>query len=106
MPGVSAAEGERALWDELERLCGEPVGGEELQKVRNKFEANMLYGEMNVMNKALNLAYYAMLGDLPLVNSELEAYRGVDAGEIMETARRLFRREASATLVIYGSNGK
>ena len=106
MPGVSAAEGERALWDELERLCGEPVGGEELQKVRNKFEANMLYGEMNVMNKALNLAYYAMLGDLSLVNSELETYRGVDAGEIMETARRLFRREASATLVIYGSNGK
>ena len=39
--------------------------------------------------KALNLAYYALLGELPLVNSELEIYRGVGAGQIMETARRV-----------------
>ena len=81
MPGVELREGEEALWNELERLCSEPVGDDELQKVRNKFEANMLYGEMNVMNKALNLAYYALLGELPLVNSELEIYRGVEAGQ-------------------------
>ena len=106
MPGVELREGEEALWNELERLCREPVGDDELQKVRNKFEANMLYGEMNVMNKALNLAYYALLGELPLVNSELEIYRGVEAGQIMETARRLFRRDRSSTLVIYGKHGE
>ena len=106
MPGVELREGEEALWNELERLCSEPVGDDELQKVRNKFEANMLYGEMNVMNKALNLAYYALLGELPLVNSELEIYRGVEAGQIMETARRLFRRDRSSTLVIYGKHGE
>lgn len=106
MPGVELRKGEEALWGELERLCSEPVGDDELQKVRNKFEANMLYGEMNVMNKALNLAYYALLGELPLVNSELEIYRGVEAGQIMETARRLFRRDRSSTLVIYGKHGE
>jgi predicted Zn-dependent peptidase len=106
MPGVEVSEGEEALWGELERLCREPVADDELQKVRNKFEANMLYGEMNVMNKALNLAYYAMLGELELVNAELDHYRAVDAARIGETARRLFRREGSSTLVIYGNHGK
>ena len=102
MPGVEIASGEEAMWGELERLANEPVSAEELEKIRNKFEANMLYGELNVMNKALNLGYYAMLGDLELVNSELDAYRSVGASDIMETAGRLFRRENSSTLVIRG----
>lgn len=106
MPGVDARTGEEAFWDEMMLLCNEPAADEELQKVRNKFEANMLYGELNVMNKALNLSYYSMLGNLALINGELEMYRQVDAARVRETACRLFRRDESSTLVIYGKDEK
>ena len=45
----------------------------EIEKVKNKFEANTLFGELNVMNKAMNLGFYEMLGDLALVNREVAA---------------------------------
>lgn len=106
MPGVDVHTGEEAFWNEMMLLCNEPATDEELQKVRNKFEANMLYGELNVMNKALNLSYYSMLGNLALINGELEMYRQVDAARVRETACRLFRRDESSTLVIYGKDEK
>lgn len=106
MPGVDVHTGEEAFWNEMMLLCNEPATDEELQKVRNKFEANMLYGELNVMNKALNLSYYSMLGNLALINGELKMYRQVDAARVRETACRLFRRDESSTLVIYGKDEK
>lgn len=106
LPGVGSLEGEDALWEEIGKLRSVPVGGEELEKVKNKFEANTLYGELNVMNKALNLSYYSMLGDLPLINRETEIYRAVEPGDIMKTARAMFLKERSSTLVIYGKDEK
>lgn len=106
LPGVESREGEAAFWEELEKLRSEAVGAGELEKVKNKFEANTLYGELNVMNKALNLSYYSMLGDLSLINRETDIYRSVGAADIMETARTMFRKETSSTLIIYGKDEK
>ena len=104
MPGVGTAGGEEALWQEIRRLAEVPAAPGELEKVRNKFEANMLYGELNVMNKALNLGYYAMLGDLSLLNGEAAIYRAIGAEELRQTAERLLCPEKSSTLIIYGDH--
>ncbi len=99
LPETSVEAGEEALWDELRRLCDEPVGEYELEKVKNKFEAETIFGELNVMNKAMNLGFYEMLGDLPLVNREVEIYRGFSAERLREEARATFLPERSSTLV-------
>ncbi len=100
----SVAEGETALWEELEKLKSEPVSEYELQKVKNKFEANTLFGELNVMNKALNLCYYSMLGDTALVNRELDIYRSITKEQISAEATKMFRPEESVTILILNSN--
>ncbi len=100
-PGTELARGEEAMWGELHRLQTEPAGEYELEKVKNKFEAGTLFGELNVMNKAMNLGYYTLLGDLSLLNGEVAVYRSIAPEEIMETARRIFRPERCSTL-IYG----
>ena len=99
LPETSVEAGEKALWDELRRLCGERVGDYELEKVKNKFEAETIFGELNVMSKAMNLGFYEMLGDLPLVNREVEIYRSFNADRLMEEARATFRPERSSTLI-------
>ena len=71
----------------------------EIEKVKNKFEANTLFGELNVMNKAMNLGYYEMLGDPGLVNREVELYRSVTAAELTDFARRTFRAARRSTLI-------
>ena len=106
LSGVSVEKGEAAIHSQLDKLCSEPVGDYELEKVRNKFEANMLYGELNVMNKALNLSYYSMLGKLSLLNSELDIYRAIDSAQIISTAQNIFADHNSSTLIIHGNDEK
>ena len=48
----------RALLREIEILQTEKIDEYELEKIKNKFEANTLFGELNVMNKAMNLGFY------------------------------------------------
>ena len=90
---------ESALLDELERIKTVPADEYELEKVKNKFEATTLFGELNVMNKALNLCFYEMLGDISTVNTELDAYRRVAPADILRISKRIFRPENSSTLI-------
>lgn len=99
MEGVSLEDAEAALWRELEMMKNEPVGDYELEKVKNKFEANNVFGEINVLNKAMSLAYFEMLGDAAMINNEVAEHNSVTAAEIMETSQRVFRPENSSTLL-------
>jgi len=106
LPEVTMAQAEEALWEEFDRLKNESVGDYELEKVKNKFEANTLFGELNVMNKALNLCFYEMLGDISLVNRETAIYRSVTAADIAATAAEIFTPERSSTLLYHAAGGR
>ena len=99
MPTTTDEEAEEALWGELRELMQGNISDYELEKVKNKFEANMLMGEINVMNKAMNLGFYAMTGDLELINKEADIYRSITREEVAEFATKRFTKENSSTLI-------
>ena len=99
MPSTTEVEAEEALWGELRDLIDGNITDYELEKVQNKFEANMLMGEINVMNKAMNLCFYAMTGRLELINEEANIFRSITREEIMDFSRRTFSRDNSSTLI-------
>ena len=99
LPGVTPEQVEQAFRDEIRSLVQIPPADVELQKVKNKFEANTLFGELNVMNKAMNLGFYEMLGDLELIDREVDLYRAVDASAIADFCSRVLRPESSSTLI-------
>ena len=98
-PDTNEAQAEEALWQELRNLMDGDMSDYELEKVKNKFEANTLMGEINVMNKALNLGFYAMTGDLDLINRESKIYRSLSREEVADFARRIFCANNSSTLI-------
>lgn len=99
MPTTTEQEAEKALWGELRELMQGSISDYELEKVKNKFEANMLMGEINVMNKAMNLGFYAMTGDLELINKEADIYRSITREEVAQFATKVFTLENSSTLI-------
>lgn len=101
---VSIEEGEEAVWSLLEQFKGEKLSEQELAKVKNKAESTMVFSEMELLNRAMNLAYAEMIGDASLVNQEVEKIRAVKAEDISAVANKILRRE-NASVLRYKSKG-
>ncbi|MFA6277087.1 MAG: pitrilysin family protein [Pedobacter sp.] len=96
--GVDINAAENAIWEELQKLTTHLVSDDELTKVKNKSESIMVFAEMNLLDKAMNLAYYELLGDAASLNTEINKYLAVTAAQIKEVATTTFVKEKSSTL--------
>ncbi|WP_412469224.1 M16 family metallopeptidase [Pedobacter sp. KLB.chiD] len=96
--GVTIEAAEKAIWDELEKLKTELVSETELTKVKNKVESVLVFSEMNLLDKAMNLAYYELLGDAAILNRETEAFLKVAAEDIKRISNETFNPNSSSTL--------
>ena len=90
--GVSMKDAEEGLDEVVNRLCNELVGVDELEKVKNKVESTMIFSEMDLAGRALNLAIAEYMGDVNLINTELELYRKVTSDDIRNQAMSLFKK--------------
>ena len=73
---------------------------EELTKVKNKAESSLVFSETELLNRATNLAYYKFLGDVTLINTEVEKIKAVSASKIKELAGK-YLVEENATVLHY-----
>ncbi|MGV8095319.1 MAG: M16 family metallopeptidase [Mangrovibacterium sp.] len=95
---ISIDQARQAIWKELDRLRQEPVPEKELEKVKNKVEANHVLAQMNYLNMAQELATWENIERAELINEQLEYYRSVSAEDIRKTACQLFRAENCSQL--------
>ena len=96
--GVPLEEAEAAVRAELEDLRRNPVDERELEKVKNKFEATQVFGNISYLNVATNLAWFELTGRAEDINSETDRYRAVTSDHLHQVADRAFRRENSIVL--------
>ncbi len=98
LPNVSFDAVEAAIDEELEAISGVETSEWEIDKNVNRFESNLLFSNINNDEKASNLAYYEMLGDADMINSEVDKYRSIKSAKIAEVASRLFKKSNCSTL--------
>ncbi len=103
--GKTLEEAEAAVNAEVALIASEPVSAEELQKAKNKLEAAISFEDMSLLNRAANLAFYELLGDANLINEELGAYQKISAGELLQQAAQILRKENSSTLFYRRNEG-
>jgi predicted Zn-dependent peptidase len=101
---VKMEDAEKAIDEQLDILKNEMVEERELDKLKNKLESNNVFGEMSVLNKAMNLAYAELLGDANRVNTEMESYQKVTPADIKRVANTVFTPENSSTLYYHAKN--
>lgn len=98
MNGDSKESAEKAVADELLKMTNTLVNERELQKIKNKVETTLIFSRMTVLNKAMYLGYYEMLGDAGLWNNEARRYQSVTAEDLKSTAEQLFSKNRQNTL--------
>lgn len=96
--GVTLEQAEVAVREELVRLQEELVGEYELEKVKNKFESTQIFGNLNYLNVATNLAWFELNGKAEDLNAESERYRSVTAEQLQQVAQAAFRQENGVVL--------
>jgi predicted Zn-dependent peptidase len=102
--GVSMQEAEKAIEEELDKLKQDGISEKELTKIKNKTEATIAFEDMSVLTRANNLAFYELLGDAALFNSDRDKYFSVTSDDILQYSRKIFNPGNSNTLCYYSQN--
>jgi len=104
--GHTAAEGEKAMDAELERMKTTPVDAQELEKAKNQVISNFILGRRTVQQKADAIGQAAVLGKDPaLVNAELERYLRVTPEDIQRVSRKYFVPVQRTVIVVEPPKG-
>lgn len=102
--GVDIKKAEDAIEAELDKIRHGLVDERELQKVQNKTESVMAFEDMSVMNRAGSLAFYELLGDGEIMNTEFKKYQDVTVHDLKRIANVVLQPSNSNTLWYLAEN--
>lgn len=102
--GISIAEMEAAIWEELSALQDREISTAILEKLKIKNESTVAFGNVSAAHKAANLAYYESIGDAGLINLETDFINRVNASDIRRVANHL--RHDNVNILRLHANGQ
>lgn len=102
--GVKMEDAEKAINEEIEKLKQDGISEKELTKIKNKTEATLAFEDMSVLTRANNLAFYELLGDAALFNSDRDKYFSVTGEDILKYSQKIFNTNNCSTLKYHSEN--
>ncbi len=102
--GVDINVANLAILDCIKEVQKYPVSNQELTKVKNKVESTNAFTHMNVLNKAMKLAYFELLGDANWANEEAEKYNQVSIDDIQRVMKETIVPSNCSTLYYKAKN--
>jgi zinc protease len=99
--GMDAAE--NAINELIEELINGVADEDEMEKVKNKFEASSVFSYTSILNKAVSLAQYELMGNPELINIEVRKYRNTSGEMAREAAGRYLKTINCSTLYYISS---
>lgn len=100
--GISLEKAEEEVNQILQEVMQEGITEDELQKVKNQALSTLAFGEVEVMNRAMNLAFAKLSGDANLVNEEKGIIEGITKQHIDRVAKEILT-ESNSTVLYYKS---
>ena len=96
--GISSQTAEDALDEVLAEFLKKEISDQELQKIKNQGEAMKTYESIQLLNRAMNLAYYAHLGNPDLYWQEFEQKSKIEASQIKTWAKQILQEDQASVL--------
>lgn len=96
--GISAVDAEKALDEVIAEFLTHEISERDLQKIKNQGEAMKTYESVQLLNRAMNLAYFAHLGDPDLYWKEFEEKSSLEGAPIKHWAHRLLQEDQASVL--------
>ncbi|MFN8436290.1 MAG: pitrilysin family protein [Cytophagales bacterium] len=95
---VSFNEAEKGIESVIDEILKEKTSENQLNKVKNQALSTLIFGETELLNRAMALAFAENLGDAALVNSESSKIEAVTLENFNSVAKKILRKENCSTL--------
>ncbi len=89
--GISFEQVDKALWDELKHLKDHEIEHDEMNRLMIKIRTSKEFQEQGLLNRAMNLCHFELLGDAEGINTEHEIYQSIRPAHLQETAIKLLK---------------
>ena len=96
--GASFEAAEAGIDKIIQKLKSGKVDDTKIESVKNQAESSIAFGEVEVLNRAMGLAYSAFLGNPDLINQDLEKVRAVTKSNILDQAQDILQDNNSSTI--------
>ncbi|WP_221390461.1 pitrilysin family protein [Dyadobacter sp. NIV53] len=97
-PGISLEEADEAVKEVLHEMVLNGTTADEVTKVKNQTEATLAFSEVELLNRAMNLAFAANAGNVDWANDDAGIIRNLTKEDINEAARKVLKPENGSTL--------
>jgi predicted Zn-dependent peptidase len=98
MAGVDIYRAEEEVTLIFDRLKTSLPDKTEMEKVRNRFESITLMSNLSVLDKAVNLCNFELLGDAGLINSQVDSFRKIQPFQVTEATGKYISEDNCTTL--------
>ncbi|MEN9998533.1 MAG: hypothetical protein RI922_1523 [Bacteroidota bacterium] len=102
--GVSFEDLDKALWKELDKIQTHPISQDELDRLMIKIRTSKEFQEQGLLNRAMNLCVFELLGDADGINTEHEIYHAIQPSHLQETALHILKPTNCSLLKVKASN--
>ena len=98
--GVELEKLDKELWSELAAFISEPLTDIELNKLNIKIRTAREFQDQGLLNRAMNLCNYELLGDAAAINEDLNVYQSITPEHIREVGREILKKKNCSLLRI------
>ncbi len=95
---VSFEAAEVAIQEAIKSIVNKSTTEQQLQKVKNQAFSTLVFGEMEVLNRAMALAFAENIRDVSLVNEEYEKLEGVSLESFNTLSQEILQESNCSTL--------
>lgn len=97
-PGITFDQVESELNFILKEIAESKPDRDTLDKVKNMALSSIAFGEVEVLNRAMSLAFAKFMGNINLVNEEVDNINAVTGEEILKQAQTILNPDNCTTL--------
>jgi zinc protease len=102
--GKSLDEANEAIEEVVEEIIMDEIKEHELEKVKNQAESTLEFSEVDLLNRAMNLAFAANYGDPELCNHDVDQIRAITPESLLGSSQSILKKKNCNTLLYKALN--
>jgi predicted Zn-dependent peptidase len=103
-PGKTFEELDKALWEVIDEMKKTTISKEELDRLLIKIRTEKEFQEEGLLNRAMNLCTFELLGDANGINEERNVYQSITPKHIHHYANEILKQTNCSLLKVKAIN--